>query len=400
MTPAQLEELRHRRAALVTDMRGISDTAETENRNLTAEETQEFERREADFQDLTERIQRAETLDGMEPRMTPAAATGNDDVDPDEVRSGTGTEEYRSAFESFLRSGLGELTDEERTTLNTATDADGGFAVPETWGGLIQPLRDYGIIRTLANVIQTEDGGKIHYPREKDLMSDFAIVGEEQPIPNDGSEFDEVVFDAYKYAKIIKASEEMVQDAIFDVEAYVQDRAGFKLGLSQNADFVNGNGTGKPMGLFAGAVVAKTVASPTTITMDEAIDLQYSVIGPYRANGVYIAADASHASFRKLKDSDGQYLWQPSVQEGQPDRFIGKPIYADPSVHAIAASKRPLGFGDVKQAYTIRDAGGVSIKFLDQTYAENDQVAWKVKLRSDGDITDPNAFKVLATPAS
>jgi HK97 family phage major capsid protein len=125
------------------------------------------------------------------------------------------------------------------------------------------------------------------------------------------------------------------------------------------------------------------------------------VIAPYRKNGVYIANDTTIGAIRKIKDSTGQYLWQPSLQAGTPDTLNGHPVHADPDVVTLGGvSRRVLGFGDVRMAYTIRDVLGVTIKFLDQTYADNDQVGWRGKLRTDGGIVDPNAFKVAITPAA
>jgi HK97 family phage major capsid protein len=396
MDEAKLEELRHRRSHLVTDMRGISDKAEAENRNLTAEEQQEFDRREADFEALTERIKRSEKIGGLTPTMTRSDAVTEEEEEAVATRTQIlESDRYQTAFDAYMRGQ--DLDAEQRSTLNTATDADGGYAVPEEWGGLIEPLREAGTIRTLAEVVQTGGAGPLHFPRVSAAATAPVITAEEASIADDGEAFDEVILGAYKYAKIQKASEEMVQDPLFNVAEFVARRTGFDIGLAQNAHFVNGTGTGQPQGLFAGATVGKTAASPSAITLDEVIDTFYSVSAPYRANGVFIANDATHASLRKLKDTAGQYLWQPTVQDGQPDRFIGKPIYADPSVLTIATARRVLGFGDVSRAYTIRDAGGVGVKFLDQTYAGTDQVAWRVKLRSDGKIVDANAFKVLLT---
>jgi len=396
MTPEELERLRNQRAALVEEMRRIADTAEGEDRNLTAEETQEFERMEGEFDSLTERIERGERINGLAPRMDRSQALGGGEEDSEEEEPegrATARPEYRDAFEAYMRGQ--ELTPEQRTTLNTATDADGGYAVPEEWGGLLESLREAGAIRTLANVIQTEGGGPLHYPRVSAAATAPVITAEEAPIADDGEAFDEVILGAFKYAKIQKASAEMVQDALFNVAEFVARRSGFDLGLAQNAHFVGGSGSGQPQGLLAGATVGVTTASPTAITLDEIIDLVYSVISPYRGNGVFIARDATHASLRKLKDSDGQYLWQPSAQAGEPDRLMGYPIYADPSVAAVAATAVTVGFGDVRRAYTIRDAGGFAIKFLEERYADTDQVAWRVKLRTDAKIVDAAAFKSL-----
>ena len=326
-------------------------------------------------------------------------------ADPDEVENpeqresataGRDSDEYRDAFNAYAR---GQATAEQRTTLNTAVDADGGFAVPEHWTDLHESLRESGVIRQLATVIQTEMGGPLHVPYVSADATAPGIVAEQAAIPDDGETFAEKVINAFKWARITKASDEVVQDALFDVAAFVGRRLGFDLGRAANLDYVQGDGVGNSQGLFAGATVADTLAANNAITGDEVIDLFYSVIGPYRANGVWIAHDTTVAAIRKVKGSDGQYIWQPALQAGQPDLLLGKPVFTDPDVETLAATNRVLGFGDVKRAYLIRDVLGVTIKYLQERFADNGQVAWRGQLRTGGAIVDQNAFKVVDTPA-
>jgi HK97 family phage major capsid protein len=388
----ELEALRQRRAALVDQMRTILEAAESEDRELSAEEVQEYDRIDSEFNGLTVRINRIEALEERTPSLEPGEALrgGND---PEAEERGIATDEYRAAFDAYLR---GATEGEQRTTLNVGADADGGFTVPEDWAAnVIEALRQAGTIRGLATVITTSGGNPLHLPRVLTDATAPGIVAEQAAIPDDGEAFDEVILGAFKYAKIQKASNEFVQDSMVDVAGFVARRGGFDIGRSQNADFVKGNGAGAPQGLLSGASVGVTTASPTAIVLDEVLDLVYSVIAPYRQNGVFIANDATHASLRKLKDTTGQYLWQPSVQQGEPDRLMGYAIYADPDVDTIAATKVAVGFGNVERAYTIRDAQGLAVKYLEERYADNDQVAWRLKLRSDGKIVDQNAFKTL-----
>lgn len=405
MEQHQFEALLEQRAQRHQRMTEINDAAEAEEREFTAEEQTEWDRLEGEFDTLSERIKREEQLRRNDPTLTaghPSPGDGRDD-DPAERsrREVIASEEYRDAFGAYLRGGLEGLSAEERTTLNVGTDADGGYTVPEEWTELYEPLQEAGTIRGLAEVITTESGNPLHIPKVTADASAVEIEGEEDAIADDAETFGEAILQAFKYAQIVKAADEFVQDTMIDLGAFVGRRAGFRIGRAQNADFVKGVGsTTEPAGLFAGATVGETAAGTTVITLDEVIDLTYSVIGPYRRGAVYIANDSTHAALRKIKDENGQYLWQPSVQAGEPDMLNGYPIYADPDVDAIAADKRPLGFGNVRLAYTIRDAGGVAVKFLVERYADTGQVAWRVQQRSDGDLIDANAFKVLETPES
>jgi HK97 family phage major capsid protein len=398
----KIGDLLEERAKLVTEQREVLDTAEMEKRDLTAEDRQAYDQRGERITELEGDIRRYKDQQKAEDAF--ASRDGGPSPDDPEreaetAERGRDSDEYRDAFNAYARGQ--ELTEEMRSTLNIGTDAEGGFAVPEHWTSLHESLREAGTIRELAMVIQTEDGGALHVPMEKEggEASAPGIVDEEEAVPDDADELAEVVLNAYKFARMTKASEEMVQDAIFDVAGYVGMRLGFQLGRATNAKYVNGDGAGEPQGLFAGATVADTLASKTGIAADEIIDLAFSVIAPYRKNGVYIATDSTIAAIRKIKDENGQYMWQPSLQAGTPDVLNGYPLHADPDVSALGTKeKRVIGFGDVKRAYLIRDALGVVIKFLDQRFADNDQVAWRGKLRTDGKLIDKAAFKVADTP--
>jgi len=394
----RIGDLIEERAKLIERMRGILDKAEAEKRDLTAEERQEYDRMETRVTELSGDIRRMEQQRRLE-ELSPLVE-GRDD-EPQEARVvDRSSEEYRAALEAYARGR--ELTAEERSTLNVGTDGEGGFAVPEAWTELYEALREFGVIRGLAEVITTEGGGSLHVPRVAADATAPGIVDEEDDIPDDAETFGEVVLGAYKYARITKASEEFVQDALFDVAAFVGRRLGQDLALATGADYAVGSGTGEPQGLFTGASLAFELADNGAITADEIIDLFYSVIAPYRQNGVWICNDRTVAAIRKLKGTDGHYLWQPALSAGAPDTLLGKPIYTDPHVPTLgsAADSRVIGFGNVRRAYTIRDVLGVTIKFLDQTFAAKDQVAWRGKLRTDAAVVDANAFKVVDLPAA
>lgn len=384
------------RASLIESMRSILDGAENESRDLTAEERQEYDRQEERVEELTSDIRRHEQLRSLEEQDVRILSP--DQPETPEAPITRESAEYRDAFESYVR---GRMDAEQRTTLNVGTDADGGFAVPELWGDLHESLREAGTIRELATVVTTEMGGAFHVPYVSADADTPGLVAEQAVIPDDGETFAEKIINAYKRARITKASEEVVQDALFDVAEFVGRRLGFDLGRASNAWYVNGTGTGQPEGLFRGATTGKTLASVSALASDEVIDLHYSVTRPYRANAVFIAADSTLAAIRKLKDSNGQYLWQPALQAGEPDLILGKPILSDPDVNALGGlSQRVLGFGDVRRAYLIRDVLGVTIRLLEERYADTGQVAWRGTLRTGGAIVDANAFKVAITPAS
>lgn len=165
--------------------------------------------------------------------------------------------------------------------------------------------------------------------------------------------------------------------------------------------FLNGDGVGKPLGLFSdkgGGEVAVTAASATAITADEIINLVYSLKRPYRKNAKFIMNDQTIAALRKLKDNNGAYLWQPSLQAGEVDRLFGYEVYTSPYVPTIATGKPVIAFGDFSY-YNIGDRGTRSFAELKELYAGNGMVGFVAKERVDGKLILPEAVQILKMKA-
>lgn len=401
----RITELREKRANINHEQRALLDGIAAENRGLTAEERQKDDRYTADFDATTDELRRLEAMQSREDELRQAPPTAADADERSVTRANTpaaraalrNSDEYRSALDAYLRTGGKGLSTEERSVLAANVDANGGYTVPESWvNTLIEAQREMGVVREFAEVITTEGGNPLHLPRVSADASAVTITTEGTAIADDAEEFDEVILDAYKYAKIVKADDEFVQDTgVVDLAGFISRRATDDIALASGAHFVVGTGTAQPRGLFTGATVGKTAASNAAITADEVIDLYHSVIRPYRINGRWVANDTTIGVIRKLKGSDNNYLWQLGIREGEPDRLLGKPIESDPFVATIASTAKVLGFGDIFRAYAIRDAGTLSVKYLQERYADVGQVAWRVQLRTDGDTKDAAAFKTL-----
>jgi len=388
-------DLIEERAKLVTEQRGILDKAAGETRELSSEESQEFDRIDSRVDDVTAEIRRHEKTqghEGLDIRAIAEERSAPEDGGAEERTLDRSSDEYREALNAYAAKR--ELSAEQRSTLKVGSDEEGGLAVPEEWGALHESLLEFGTVRGLAEVITTESGASFHIPYVKTYAEDPKVVKEAETTPDDADEFGEKLVGAFKYARMTLASEEMVQDALFDVAGFVGRRLGFQLGRATNKGYVAGSGTEQPEGLMAKSVVGLSGVSKTAgPTGDNLIDLEHSVIRPYRANASWLIADKTLAIVRKLKDKNEQYLWQPSLQLGEPDRILGYPVYSDPDVEEVGSKKVVVGFGDVKRAYLIRDALGVTIRVLTERYADKGQVAWRGVLRTDGRIIDQNAFK-------
>jgi HK97 family phage major capsid protein len=193
-------------------------------------------------------------------------------------------------------------------------------------------LNDEDILRALATVITTSSG-----ERKIPVVATHgtaAWVEKEGAIPNSEDAFGVVYLGAHKLATTLKVSEELLNDSAFNLETYIAKEFARRIGRAEEQAFLVGNGVNKPTGLFATAQVGITSAASTAITLDEVLDLYHSLRKPYRRNAVFVMNDATVKAIRKLKDTSGQYLWQPSIKEATPDTIL----------FSTAPSKHPATF--------------------------------------------------------
>lgn len=425
-TRREIADARERRAQLFEQMRAITDKAVAEKRDLTSEESQEWDRLDGEIESLAKDIRRAERELGLESEMS------RDVVNPDgrgentereaaffdmaEGRyvTGAGVEErirtrptasraYRDAFEALVRAtvrgGIANLSAEQRAALQVGTDSEGGYLVPdEFYRQLQESLREFGIVRELATIITTGDHGDLQVPQVATHMT-AAWTAEEAAFTQSEPTFGQKILGAFKAGAISKISDELLLDSAFDVLGFLARDAGQALALLENTAFVTGasGSTTTPEGIVKKATVGKTFAANNAITADELIDLYHSVLSPYRGRAVWMMRDSTVQAVRKLKDTTNQYLWQPGLQAGQPDLFLGRPLRVDPDVPAIATVAESVVFGDIA-GYWIRDVEGISVKVLNELYAANGQVGFRVHKRTDGDLVDTSAVKVGKHP--
>lgn len=281
--------------------------------------------------------------------------------------------------------------------LQVGTDSEGGYLVPDEYERtLVEALEEENIFRQLAKVIQTSSGDrKIPVVATKGTAS---WIDEEGAFTESDDSFSQVSIGAYKLGTMIKVSEELLNDSVFDLESYISREFARRIGAKEEEAFFTGDGSGKPLGILAttgGAELGVTAASATAITADELIDLFYSLKSPYRRNAVWLLNDSTIKAIRKLKDNQGQYLWQPSLTAGTPDTILGRPVRTSAYMPAIAAEAKTIAFGDFSY-YWIADRQGRSFKRLNELYAANGQVGFLASQRVDGKLILPEAIKVLA----
>src|SRR5574344_2141039 len=277
---------------------------------------------EQEINDLGKEISRLERQEQMEAELSkpinkPLTSKPGMGKEPEE-KTGRASNAYKTAMLDAFRSNFKRVSN----VLQEGVDADGGYLVPEEYDHrLIDILTEENIMRNLATKITTSGEHKINIAATKPAAS---WIEEGEALSFGEATFDQIIMDAHKLHVAIKVTEELLYDNAFGLENYIITEFGKALANAEEDAFLNGTGTGRPTGIFhptkGGEVVATLTAA---IKADDLIDLIYKLKRPYRKNASFIMNDATLAQIRKLKDNNGQYLWQPSYQANEPDKILG-----------------------------------------------------------------------------
>ncbi|MBR1556081.1 MAG: phage major capsid protein [Oscillospiraceae bacterium] len=308
-------------------------------------------------------------------------------------RTGRNSEEYEKAFWDNLRK---KKYYDVQNVLEIGDDDHGGYLVPDEYEKtLVQGLEEANFFRSVAHVIRTDSG-----ERKIPVVADH---GEAQWIDESGSyqleddEFTVETLTAYKLGTAIKVSEELMNDSVFNIQAYISSEFTRRIGAGEEAAFIAGNGAKKPTGVLTTAETGYTTTT-AAISFDDVQELYYSLKSPYRKRASWILNDTTVKALRKLKDSNGNYLWQPSVSADIPDMIMSRPYHTSQYVPSIEAGAKVLIFGDYNY-YWIAERQGKSFKRLDELFALNGQIGFIASERIDGKLILPEAVKVLQMKA-
>ena len=396
---SQILELREKRAKAWDAAKQFLDAKRGADGMLSEEDTATYDKMEQDVMNLgkeIERLERQAAIDAELSKATSTPLTGKPGAKMNEEKEkrGRASDEYKGSFWNAMR--VKAPMPSVLNALQEGTDSEGGYLVPDEFERtLVEALEEENVFRTLAHVIQTSSGDrKIPVVASKGTAS---WVDEEGAYTESDDAFSQVSIGAYKLGTMIKVSEELLADSVFDLEAYISKEFARRIGAREEESFFNGDGKGKPLGILAdagGAEIGVNAGSPTAITADDVIDLFYSLKAPYRKNAVWVMNDATVKQIRKLKDSTGQYLWQPSLVAGTPDTILGRPVKTSAFMPTAAAGAKTIAFGDFKY-YWIADRQGRTFKKLSELYAANGQVGFLGTQRVDGKLILPEAIKVL-----
>ena len=346
----------------------------------------EMEQKVKNYSAEIERLQAMEAMDSELAKPVNTPITGkpmSGGMQDQPKKTGRASDEYRKGMLQALRSNFRQISN----VLQEGMDADGGYLVPDEYDHrLIDVLDEENIMRRLGTKITTSGEHKINIAATKPTA---AWIEEGGALVFADATFGQMLLDAHKLHVAIKVTEELLYDNAFNLENYILTQFGKALANAEEDAFLNGDGTGKPIGLFhetLGGQVADTVGS---IKADDLINLVYALKRPYRKKASFIINDKNLAVIRKLKDNNGAYIWQPSYQAGEPDRILGYPVNT-----SAFAPENAIAFGDYSY-YNIGDRGTRSFAELRELFAGNGMIGYVAKERVDGRLILPEAVQIL-----
>jgi HK97 family phage major capsid protein len=412
-----VKDLREQRAKLVADARAMFDTIKTDTPAAEAAEIEaKFDAAMAEADVIKARIDREERLEASEKhlseRQSITARVRN--ISVDEVSENEVAE--TKAFRSYLRNGMGGLSAEEReialprfqNAQSTGSNTGGGYTVPQgfyneledaekAYGGMLDPGVSF--------IFDTDSGNALPIPTDNDTSNSGAILSENTQVSGQDVTFGSVTLGAYTYtSKIVLVSNQLLQDSAFNLDQFLAKKLGTRIARAINTHFTVGDGSSKPTGVVTASTLGATGAAGEVagIIFDDLIELEHSVDPAYRKNARYMFADGTLKIIKKLKDSQGRYLWQPGLTVNkEPDTINGYVYTVNQDMPAVAASAKSILFGDFSDYY-IRRVTGAQVLRLTERYADYNQTGFVAFQRWDGNLVDAGTHpvKYFAHPAS
>ena len=391
-----ISELREKRNKAWEAAKAFVETKRDADGLMTAEDAATYAQMEQKVQDYSTEIDRMERQEAIDRQMnapTSTPITGKPATAKVDTKPGRAADAYKTSFWNQMRN---KTNVEIRNALSVGVDADGGYLVPDTYEKqLISALNDQMVVRKLAHTFITACG--VHKIPVVTSHGTANWVEEAGEIPETTETFGQQYIGAHKLTALIKISEELLNDAAFNLEEYFQKEFTKRITNAEEVAFLTGDGNGKPTGLLdadTGAEVGVTTASATEITADDVINLYYSLRAPYRSKAVWLLNDSTVNALRLLKDKNGQFIWQPSLKDGTPDMLLGRPVYTSTAFPSIGAGQKAIAFGDLSY-YWIGDREGITFRRLNELYAAKGQVGFLATKRVDAKLILPEAVKVL-----
>lgn len=383
------------RQSIIAKLQGAQDEVRSEE-GPSAEQTATLEGLEADLRSATDFLESAIEMDAADKRFADAYAQSGLQVEVREDAPKTDPEV--AALEAFRKGEVRsvDFMPTEVRSIGTGA-AEGGAGVPDSiYNQIIKGIREFStVVQAGATIVNTTGGNEISVPGRNAYPSAALIAEKGTYGKSNGTLQENAVLRAYKYGLISQASMELLSDSQFNMAAEVAELGGEAIGLGIGEAFINGDGVDKPEGITTKAA-DDSFAGIAAITSDELFDVVHALARPYRSNAVWIMNDSTVKLIRKLKDGNGNYIWQAGITAGEPDTILGHTVYTDPNMAEATTGLKSVLFGDIRKSFMVRMAGGVNVARSDEYAWDTDLVSWKWTTRVDSAIVLPEAYVLYA----
>ena len=410
------KELREKRKNLAEQANAILVKAKDAKRDLTAEETTQFDKLHDEIDKLRAQIDRIERQEDLEKelRESQGRLAGGQQGTPGGSGSTTPeqeAEERKAAWGEWLRYGMAGLTPEHRQimaegrgdlpkearALAAGVDTAGGYTVHDDFVPRIETaLKAFsGIRNTRATIMRTNSGNDMIMPTSDDTSNKGARLAENTQVTEQDITFGSKTLRAYMYtSKLVRVSIQFLQDSdVAGIEGWLADRLGERIGRITAEEFITGTGANMPEGLSEASTEGHQGASQTAITYNDLVELEHSVDAAYRRQAEFLLGDKALRNLKKLKDGEGRPLWVPGVATREPDRILGYPYAVDMEIPDPAASVKSLYFGDFSK-FHIRDVRSMQMLRLTERYADYLQVGFLLFSRHDSMLLDAGTHPI------
>ena len=376
------------------EAKALLDAAAAEKRDLSAEEEQKYARINEDLNKRSETIKQLQADEARELNIAEATRGKRTAEETREVQNDA------DLVRALCRGEVRSVTFEKRDVLTSST----GAPVPTSfYDQIVEHMVVAGPMLQTSTMINTAGGEALQVPRTN-AYSTSTLTAQGSAFSESDPTFQSfITLNAYKYGHLIQVSREMIDDSGVDLLGFLARQAGISIGVAVNTALTTGTDSTMPNGIAvaAGSGVTGSTAVVGAFTADNLIDLSYSVNSAYRRmpGTGWMMATSALAATRKLKDTYGQYLFQPSLQAGQPDQLLGYAIYENPDVAAVGTAAKSVLFGNLREYY-VRMAGGISFERSDDYAFANDLITFRARVRIDGDLPQTAAVKYFIGGAS
>lgn len=391
--------LLERAANVLSEQRAILTSDE-----VSAEDQERYDRLDAEYDALTRRADDIKKLEDRSRSVDELRAAIAPTIEParSERREPKEGELLRGLLRGEIRSIIGAPDNEEFRALATSTDTiDQSFYNTVTvYERTMTPFFNPSVFQ----VWEHARGENWYVPR---LTADPAMGGtvtaQAAGILEADATFSSVVLTGFKYAITQLYSGELANDASIALESYLAEAATRELMIDIGSHLTVGTDTTQPNGIVTAAANGGTASGTaagssfdTFFAPADLIDLKYSRAQPYRVRGSYLVSSTALSKMRKARDSNGAFLWESSLQVGEPPRFDGSPVYENPAMAAVASASKSVIFGDLKR-YHVRRVGGINVAVSTDYKFSTDQIALRTIMRVDGDLIDTAACAYLVS---